>query len=187
MKIINRIGLLVLFSAAGAILIYLYSSASLDSSSVKWQSLGALPSKAIKVIALGLIQTESGDIYQFVPNPSCTDNCWIKSDNPPPDSQHGLPLNQCGDLPSLENYIDSKSVCDYYGTGLSLRITAIDKNGSIYSWDDKFGGEGDSLIRLVSPYFGAMVGLFVGLIVVLVDVLKSFRKRTKENGFIEKA
>ena len=187
MKIISRIRLLAVFSVAGAILMYLYSTASLDSSSVKWESLGAPPSKAIKVVALGFVQTESGDIYQYVRNPSCADNCWIKSDNPLPNSQYSLPLNQCRYLPSLEDYIDSKAVCEYYGTGLSLTITAIDKNGFVYSWVDKFGGEGDSLIRLVSPYFGATAGLFVGLIFVYVDVLKTLQKRMKENGAFEKA
>ena len=187
MKVINRIGLLVLLSGAGAILMYLYGLASLGSSSVKWKSLGAPPSKAMKVVALGFVQTESGDLYQYVRNPGCADNCWIKADNLLPNSQHSLPLDQCGNLPSLEDYIDSKAVCDYYGTGLSLTITAINKDGFVYSWVDKFGGEGDSLIRLVSPYFGAIVGLFVGLIFVLVDVIKSFRKRTKENGAFEKA
>jgi hypothetical protein len=187
MKIINRIGLLILFSFAGAILVYLYGLASLDSAFVKWESLGMPPSKAMKVAALGYVQTKSGDIYQYVYYSGCQDNCWIKSDTAPSDSEYWLPLNQCGELPSLENFIDYKAVCEYYGTGLSLAITAIDNNGFVYSWDDKFGGEGDSLIRLASPYFGAILGLFVGFIVVFVDLLRSFRKRTQHHSVSEKA
>ena len=187
MKIISRIGLLALLSLAGAIAMYFYSSVSLNRSSIRWESLGKPPSKAVKVVALGYVQTESGDIYQYDYNSGCENNCWFKSDNPPQNSEYLLPLNHCGDLPPLENYIAAKEVCDYYGTGLALTITAIDKNGSVYSWDDKFGGEGDSLIRLVSPYVGAIVGLFIGLIIVFVDLLKSFRKRTQENGVSEKA
>jgi hypothetical protein len=59
---------------------------------------------------------------------------------------------------------------------MSLAITAIDGNGFVYSWHRNLGGEGDSLIHLVSPLIGAGAGFLVGLIVLLVVSLLDLQK-----------
>jgi hypothetical protein len=188
MKIVKRIGLLVLFSLAGAILMYLYSSASLRGSFVKWESLGKPPNKAIKVVAPGYVQTESDDIYQSVHKPGCNDNCWAISDNTPPNSEYWLPLNNCTDLPPLDNYVDSKAVCEYWGVGISLTVYAVDKDGFVYSWDHRLG-EGDYMFDSIAPFIGAIAGFIIGLFVLLVilfsDLLKWLQKRAQESSIAE--
>jgi hypothetical protein len=178
MKIVKRIGLLVIFSVAGAIIMYFYSSASVHGAFIQWESLGTPPGKAVKVIALDYVKTESGDTYQH-----CGNDCWVKSDNPIPDSEY-LSLKNCGNLPPLTNYIDFKAVCEPYGLGVSLKIVAIDKNGFVYSWHQNLGGEGDGLILLLSPFIGAVAGFFVGCIMLLTilfsDFLEWLQKRAEK-------
>jgi hypothetical protein len=184
MKMAKRVGLLFAFSLAGAIIMYLYISASLRGAFVKWESLGKPPGKAIKVVALGYIRTESGDIYKYDHKSGCDDNCWIRSENFPPDSEFWLSLSACGNLPSLDRFVDSKAVCQHWGPGISLTIEAIDKNGYVYSWDHRLG-EGDWMIHLLSPFIGAIAGFIIGIPALLgilfSDLLKWLRKRAQEN------
>jgi hypothetical protein len=180
MKMAKRIVLIVAFSLAGAMIMYLYNSASLRGMFVRWEPLGRPPGKAIKVLALGYVQTEAGTIYQHVNGPGCGDDCWVKSDNFPPNSEFGLPSSACGNLPALERFVDSKAVCEHWGPGVSLSIEAIDNLGYVYSWNHMLG-EGDYTIHLFSPLIGVAAGFLVGipflLAILFSDLLKWLRKR----------
>jgi hypothetical protein len=183
MKVIKCIWLLIFFSLTGAILLSQYSSASMRGSFVQWESLGKPSSKAVKVVALDYVKTESGEIYQYVHEFGCGNSCWVISDNPPSDSEYWLPLDDCGNVPPLDNYVDSKAVCEHWGPGISLTIYAIDNNGFVYSWNHRLG-EGDSLFHFLSPYIGAISGFIIGFIVLLVimfsDLLMWFQKRAQK-------
>jgi hypothetical protein len=189
MNMAKRIGVLLIFSIGGAFIMYLYGWASLQRSFVKWESLGKPPGIAIKVVALDYVQTISGDIYHYVYKQDCNDNCWVKSGSPSNDSGSVLPLDGCGELPPLNNFVDSKAVCRYYGTGRSLTIEAIDSKGYVYSWDYTFGGEWNGAIPWLSAFIGTAAGLFIGLIVLLVnmylDLLKGMHKRAQQKSISE--
>ncbi len=196
MYIVKRIGLPVLFSLAGAIIMYLYGWASLQRAFVQWKSLGKPPSNAIKVVALDYVQTASGDVYQYTYNykQGCNGLCWVKSDNPPPESESGvwLPLSACGDLPTLDRFVDSKAVCrDRAFGGIVLTIEAIDRDGFVYSWEYAFGGEWSAATPWLTSLIGAVAGLLIGLIVLLVilfsDLFKWLHKRAQQKGVSEKA
>ena len=189
MKIFKRIALLVLFSFAGAISLYLYSSASLNGSLVKWESLSKPPDRAIHVVALGFVKTESGDIYRYTNEHGCIDDCWVKTDNLPSHSE-SLPLENCVDLPSLVNFADSKAVCQHWGPGISLTINAIDAKGYVYSWEHRLG-EYDWAAHNLSPLVGGIAGLLVAipilLFVLYFDWLGRLQKRTQQRDVSGKA
>ncbi len=194
MYIVKRIGLPVLFSLAGAIIMYLYGWASLQRAFVQWKSLGKPPSNAIKVVALDYVQTASGDVYQYTYNykQGCNGLCWVKSDNPPPDSETWLPLSACGDLPKLDKFVDSKAFCrDRDMWARSLTIEGIDNNGFVYSWDYTIGGEWAYATPWLSSFIGAVTGLLVGFIILIVilfsDLFKWLHKRAQQKGVSEKA
>ena len=188
MYIVKRVGLLAIFLLAGAIIMYIFGRASLQGAFNQWEPLGKPPGNAVKLIAFGYVQTASGDIYQYDYKEGCIDDCWVRSAAPTPDdSEYDLPSDACSDLPApaLDNFVDSRTVCELYGVGLSMTIEAIDKKGFVYSW--RYGtSEWDSAIPWVSSFIGAAAGLMIGLIVLLVilylDLLKWLQKRAKQKG-----
>jgi len=191
MYIIKRISLPVLFSLAGATIMFLYGWASLQREFVQWKSLGKPPSGAIKVVALDYVQTASGDLYQYTYayKQGCNGLCWVKSDNPPPESESGvlLPLSACGDLPNLDRFVDSKASCrDRAFGGISLTVEAIDRDGFVYSWDYTMGGEWSGATPLITSFIGAVAGLLIGLIILLVilllDLFKWLKKRAQQKS-----
>lgn len=192
MYIIKRIGLPVLFSLAGAIIMFLYGWASLQREFVQWKSLGKPPSNAIKVVALDYVQTASGDLYQYSYKQGCNGRCWFKSDATPLDMETWLPLSACGELPNLDKFVDSKAFCrDRDMWARSFTIEAIDNKGFVYSWDYTMGGEWDYAIPWLSSFIGAVAGLLIGLIILLVilflDFFKWLKKRAQQKGVSEKA
>jgi len=168
MKIIKRTGLLVLLSLAGAILMYLYVSASQRGAFIPWESRGKPPEKAIQVLAVDYVKTQSGAIYK-----NCGNDCWIQSDQFTPNGEY-LPLKSCGKLPALAGSIDFKAICRNYGLGVSLNITAIDNIGTVYSWDQIIGEEGEGLVLLLSPFIGAVAGFLLGCIILLMILFSDF-------------
>jgi hypothetical protein len=188
MFLVKRIGLLIIFSLAGAVIMFIYGRASLQGAFNKWGPLGKPPGGADKFVAFDYVQTASGDIYRYDYKEGCIDDCWVKSDAPSSDnSKYDLPSGACSDLssPALDNFVDSRAVCELYGVGISMKIEAIDKKGFVYSWSHT-SGEWDGLIPWISSFIGAAAGLMIGLIVLLVilylDLLKWLQKRAKQKG-----
>jgi hypothetical protein len=188
MYIVKRIGLLAIFSLAGAVIMYIFGQASMYGAFNQWEPLGKPPGNAVKLIAFDYVQTASGDIYEYDYKEGCTDDCWVRSDAPTlDDSNYDLPPDACSDLPkpALDNFVDSRTVCELYGVGLSMTIEAIDKKGFVYSWGYATG-EWDSAIPWVSSFIGAAAGLIIGLVVLLVilylDLLKWLQKRAQQKG-----
>ncbi|MGB2964485.1 MAG: hypothetical protein WBB69_10925 [Anaerolineales bacterium] len=183
MKIIKRVGLLVFFSFIGAIVLYLFSLASLNGKYVKWESLGKPPGEATKIVSIGYVQLESGEIYHYVPKPNCDDNCWAKVNDFPPVSEDLFSLDSCGNLPKLDTFKDSLVVCEPWGPGISLTINAIENDGFVYSWNHKLG-ENNSMFHFFSPIIGAIGGFVIGSIILLVmlffDLLNWLQKRAQE-------
>ena len=181
--------MLAIFLFAGAVIMYIVGPASLYGAFNQWDALGKPPGGAVKFIAFNYTQTASGDIYKYSYKEGCDDDCWVISASPTPDdSKYDLPSDACSDLPkpALDNFVDSRVVCELYGVGISMTIEAIDKKGFVYSWWYANGGEWDGLIPWISSFIGAAAGLIIGLIVLLVilyfDLLKWLQKRAKQKG-----
>jgi hypothetical protein len=132
MYLVKRFSMLVLFSLAGAIIMYFYGWANLRGMFIKWTPLGKPPGNVVKVVAIDYVQSATGEIYQHVYEQDCNANCWFKSDLATSDSESLLPSDYCGKLPNLDNFVDSKVVCAFNGWGYSLTIEAIDHNGCIF-------------------------------------------------------
>jgi hypothetical protein len=190
MKIIKRIGLLVLFSLLGAIVFVFLAKASSKGLFVKWESLGKPPEKAVQVVNPGYVKTDTGEIYRYNFQQGCNVGCWEKIDTLPLSQQTYWPLSSCGSLPPLDNYVNTKAVCKPWGVGSSLEIYAIGKDGFVYYWN-RLKGEGDSLALLYSPFIGAAVGFVFGIVVLIVvlyrDLIKWLQKRAQEKGVVNKA
>ena len=168
MKIIKGLGLLALFSLAGAGSMFLYSFASLRGVFVKWENLGRPPSsRAIEVVGLGYVYTDLGEIYQHSPKSDCNAGCWDRVDSVTPAPEFLLPLDDCGGLPSLTKYGDSKAFCEDWGFGTRMVVYAIDSEGLVYYWDNLLG-EGYEIIRVFGPFFGAVIGLLSGIFILLL-------------------
>ncbi len=187
MKFIYRLGLLILFTIAGSIIVYFDDLAFLNGWYEKWEPIGKPPSKVIKLIGLDYVQTESGDTYQYIYAPDCNNNCWVKSDNPQLNTKFWIPLESCVDLPSLDNFVESKAVCELWGPGTSLTVNAIDQNGIVYSWNHRVG---ESFTYLLAPYVGAFCGFLIGSVVLIgllfSDLIKEQHKNAQANGTSEK-
>lgn len=164
MKIINRLGLIILFSIVGAIAMHFYNLLERKGTFVQWEALGKPPSTVIKLLGLGYVQTESGDIYQHSVKIDCGDKCWFKSDNPQLDSEYWLPLETCVDLPSISDFVDSKAICMLWGEDILLNIDAIDQNGNVYSWRHL---SSSNIIYSLAPYVGAIIGFLFGCVVII--------------------
>src|SRR5689334_9225534 len=59
------LGLLVLFTLSGALLSFIYASALSGGLLIEWQPLGYPSDPAVKVVDIGYVQTQSGNIYHF--------------------------------------------------------------------------------------------------------------------------
>ena len=149
MKTLKRIGLLVLLSAIGAVVLFLYARASMNGVFVQWEYLGKPSETPVEIIRPGFVKTDTGNIYQQ----SCGSGCWEKIDTVPPDDRIYWKLSSCGSLPPLKKYTHSKAICQPWGVGSTLIVDAIAKDGSIYTWQHSIG-EGDSMMLLFSPFLG---------------------------------
>jgi hypothetical protein len=188
MSIIKRIGLLLAFILIGALISFIFYTIRSRGIFVKWDNLGAPPSKATKVIWANYVKTETGEIYQYKRSSNCSIDCWVKLEGtlPQVDSENLMPLEQCTDLydlPSLERFADSKIVCEFWGLGIQLTITAIDNSGNVYSWH-RGTGETDGIFIFFSPFIGAFYGFlaFAPVLIVsfLVDIEKWIKKKMKQ-------
>ncbi len=182
MRLERRMGVVLLFALAGAVIMQVFTDASLRGAFVAWQKLGQPPSKPIEIVGLDYVRTISGDIFQYSGGDGCEADCWTKADALPHDLPPELPLSTCGHLPSLDRYVQSKAECRYYGTGMFLAITAMDSNGDIYSWGSATGGEGNSLIRLLSPVLDVGAGIICGLIAFLVLFFAKLMRRLEDKA-----
>lgn len=179
---VKRIGLLVLFSIVGAIIMYLYYSAELSGFFEKWESLGKPPDRVTKLIGLRYVQTESGEVYQYTSQPNCRDNCWLKVDTTPDlHTEFQLPIDGCINFnsPSVKNYVDSIAICEWWGNGKSLTVDALDKSGEIYSWRHRYMEA--YLYDLILPCVGTIIGFIVGLFILVYSwALKQQNKIVSE-------
>lgn len=190
MTISRRIVLVLLFSLAGAVGMYIYSSASMNGSLVEWKSLGKPPGGAIKVIAQGFVQTATGDVYEYTYKQDCVNDCWVKSESPPADLGYFFPLESCIDLPPLDNFVNSMAFCEPWGPGISLTVYAIDSNGFVHYWNHRLG-EWDWPAHALSPFIGAIIGFLASLPFLLIvwfyDLLEWLQKRAQNRESAGKA
>jgi len=184
MKILKRIGLLVLFTFLGAFFCVILAMTISDGLFVQWKSLGKPTEKVVEVIRPGYVKTASGNIYHQNNRLDCSTNCWEIMDNLPTDHEPYWEMSSCGRMPSLKNYLDTKAVCQPGGTGSSLTIYALGKDGLVYSWNHSIG-EGDSILLFYAPFAGSVVGFVIGVVVLLVGLYLDFLKwgRQQKNYF----
>jgi hypothetical protein len=174
MKIIKRLLWLIPFSLAGAAIAFIFVVASLQGRFEKWQSLGAPPEKAIKIVALDTVETSSGLLYKY--KAYCDKDCWVETQNIPTEFEPMQPIEQTecigkGYHPSITNFVDAKATCLYGGSSPNVisYINAIDKDGTVYSWSRSSTENGNVFFDV--PYYGAILGSLVGIFVVLIRLL----------------
>lgn len=175
-----------MFPFFGAVISFLYYNALKQGMFVEWVSLGKPPAdKVIRVIWADYVETDSGDLYHYEHNVNYpSEGNWVRSAeiSPSIDSDYWVPLERCVDaykLPSLDRFINSKIVCEHWGVGIYLTITAVDDVGNVYSWG-KGIGEYDGILILASPFIGAILGLLVSVLVLIIMLLIDSVKSLKE-------
>jgi len=173
MKISDRIGLLFITTLIGVVVFYVLAIASKNGMLTQWKYLGKPPEPPVSVIRPGYIKTDAGNIYQYNDFQTCNLGCWEKIDTLPPnvDPEFSLELSACNSLgnPSLDDYIDSKAVCERSFVGATLSIYVIGKDGFVYSWENS-NSEGTAIMMFIAPFLGAMVGFLIGVLVILIDL-----------------
>lgn len=186
MKTLKRIGLLILSSVIGAFVFFIFALASVNGMFVQWENLGKPPETPVEIIRPGYVKTDNGNIYQYIfYDQDCNSGCWKKIEAIPDNTEDYEKPSTCGNLPSLDNYVDSKADCQFWGVGTSLTIYAIGKDDSVYYWEHSIG-EGDSMMLIFYPFWGAVGGFFVGVIGILIglysDLLEWLRQRAIKKG-----
>jgi len=198
---------LLRFSLSIAVLSFVYSSALSGGLLVEWQSLD-FPSEehAAKILDIGYVQTQSGNIYHFTGLDRLVGNwregVWERVDKIT-DEQFVVPSpNHCGTFPFLpilkDDFVDSKSACIGTWRWSTAKVAyAIDDFGRVYLWyhdNAEFGG-GDiyssrfaafwfSTIQMTLFFLGGITSCILGLIVILVVALSSFlRKKVQKHSF----
>jgi hypothetical protein len=140
----------------------------------KWEMLGRpTTTDLIKLIRMDYVQSATGDIYQFRYPPECTSNCWAKVETLPPvlDTVNSLSLQNCNDsfdMPSVRHFLDSVSECKRWGTGILLKVQAIDEAGNVQMWRKGQDDFGDPLMLVSSPFLGAIYGLILAIILTVI-------------------
>ena len=181
MYLIKRARLFLLFPFLGAIIMCIVGGIALQRGFGKWEPLGKPSDHIFKIIGPAHVQTKSGDVYQYGVHPGCENECWAKTADPLIDSEFWLPIDNCGELPDLSEFVDSLAVCNYYGLGFSLTILAVDEEGNVYRWNEKIDEEDDSSIPYLYSLAGGAVGLLIGVFVLFAvmfsDLLNWLRRR----------
>ncbi len=167
MRLEKRIGVVLLFALAGAVVMQVYAIAYLHGAFIQWENMSQPPSKPVDIIRPLYVRTTSDDIYQYVCESDHGCIRWTKVDPASILPLHSLPADQCGNLPSLGGYIKSQVVCEYHGKTVVLAVTAIDAKGDVYSWYRTRGGLGDDLVLVLFPWAGMVAGVICGLAALL--------------------
>jgi len=168
MKVFERTAWLISFSLFGAIIAFLYIDASLGGKFEKWHPMGSPPDKAVKIVAIDSVETQSGLLYHYEYKTGCEIGCWVKVESIPPDTAIGQSLepDYCLNYhPATENFIELKAMCYYGSPQIMLYINAIDKNGFVYYW--MHGGGENGMWFFTAPFFGGVAGLLVGFLFVV--------------------
>ncbi len=139
----------------------------------KWEVLSRPVATPNKLLRLNYVQTVTGDIYEYQYTQTCTSGCWAKVNTLPArlDANILLPLKDCEDafdIPSVNRFSDSVIECRRSGTGISLMLQAIDRDGNIQMWRKGQDDFGDPIMLLMSPFVGAILGFVITIVVLMV-------------------
>jgi hypothetical protein len=169
---------LILFPFLGSIFSCLFALAALRGTFTKWEMLGRPDTTAsIKLVRMDYVKSATGDLYKFQYSPECTSNCWVKVETLPPilDALDSLPLENCNDsfdIPSVRRFSDSVIECKRSGTGILLKVQAIDDTGNVQMWRKGHDDFGDPLMLVSSPFLGAIYGLIPAVILTAIVSLR---------------
>jgi hypothetical protein len=141
--------------------------------------------KVVKILDIGYIQTESGNIYRLSCL-ECREPHWEKTDSVSTDyNQPRLSLDDCVALSFLpfekKDFVDSKKACIFSGShmGTAKWVFAADKYGNVYSWRFALGDLVGMPEELRFAIEGGTLGLATSVIVILLMALVNFGKKTK--------
>ena len=153
----SRISITILFTILGATFAYLASVVRSGGLLVEWEALVEPPEKATQIVDLDYIRTDKDNIFHY----SYVNQSWEKVQETIFESEYILlPLSACDTLPFLpfvNDFIDSRRACVAWGAGTSLFVFAIDKNGSVLTWNNQKGEYGG--FPLLWAFCGAIMGL----------------------------
>lgn len=169
---------LILFPLLGSIFSCLFALAAMRGTFIKWETIGRpTTTDSIKLIRMDYVESASGDVYEFQYSPECRSNCWLKIETLPPllDAVDLLPLENCNDsfdIPSVRHFSDSVIECRRSGTGIRLKVQAIDRAGNVQMWRKGQDDFGDPLMLVASPFLGAIYGLIPAVILTVIVLLR---------------
>jgi hypothetical protein len=166
MKTIKRFILLILLTVIGGVA---FEMLVLNSMKVQWKSLGRPPETPIEIIQPAYIKTDSGNIYME----ACNSTCWEKVDTIPQELGSYDKSSRCGEIPSLDDYLDAKVYCRSSPVESILKIYAIGKDGIVY-YGHASNDEGTSMLAAFSPFFGALIGFILGVIIILCGLFSDW-------------
>ena len=178
MKLIKGTALLlIILPLLGSIFACLYSLAAIRGTAAKWETLASPPTTPVRLIRINYVETITGDIYEFQHSEQCPKRCWVKVDAVPPlsDSPETIFIEDCEDtfnIPSVKRFSDSAIQCTLWGTAVRVEIQAIDHNGNMQTWQERFGNSGDPLMLYYFPIIGAVGGFFLALLFFVIALVR---------------
>jgi len=173
---------LAIFSLFIAILVFIYASIESVGLLVSWKDLGQPGGdRAVKIVDIGYIQTQSGIIYHFT-DMGPYEGYWKQVDTVTKKEEiPSSPPNNCGTLSFLpilhKDFIDTKIACvTMPGPGIYKVAYAINDDGRVYLWQ-KGHGEFHEFIPLVDGFAGGVISCVSGTIIIALLSVLSFLKR----------
>ena len=189
-KIIKGIGFLLLSALVSFVIVLIFGYLSYNGLFQRWHRIGTLNGeRIIKIIDIGVVETESGDLYQH--NPFSTgifDNVaqWIKiNDISNIRIWEASRLEHCQTFSFLpfgqSFFIDSKKACvDRVGT--ATLVYAINKQGDLYIWFNNHGWEYNGFGEfVVFPIFAAFLGTIIGIFIMVINSVIKYKRRKNKS------
>jgi hypothetical protein len=178
-----NIGSLILYTFSVCFIAYLYATATSGGLLVEWQLLGfpSFSDRASKILEIGYIQAQSGNIYHWTNPYSRLDGQWEKVDEIKTDPSFPIfPSCDSGSLSFLpmkrDNFIDFKEACIYLGPGPSKTAYAIDDSGQVYLWFHGVGEYG-GIERIIHTVVWGTYSCGFGIFLILLFAGVNFFKR----------
>ena len=190
MKLIKGTALLlIILPLLGSVFACLFFWAVMRGTFTQWEIPSQPATTPVRFIRMNLVQTITGEIYEFQYSEQCPNRCWVKVETVPPmlDTTDLLPMESCRrafDIPSVSRFSDSVIECWRWGTGIRLDVQAIDREGNVLMWQEGQDDFGDALMLTSSPILGAVSGFVLALLLLVIVLIRALivywpRQRTR--------
>ena len=181
--------LLIILPLLGSIFACLFFWAVMRGTFTQWEIPSQPATTPAKFIRMNVVETITGEIYEFQYSEQCPNRCWVKVETVPAmqDTMDLLPLESCErsfDIPSVNRFSDSVIACWRWGTGIGVEVQAIDREGNVLIWQEGQDDFGDALMLTNSPLFGAAGGFILAFLFFVIALVRGLiiywpRQRTR--------